>query len=1140
MSQMPPDDKTIKSADAGVPMPFAIINSPSAHYNYGPQAKPMAQAKPLNLAPKTTAPSMAAPAPMKAAPMPAPTVAKADAGVPMPFAIIGNSPSAHYNYGPQAKPMAQAKPLNLAPKTTAPSMAAPAPMKAAPMPAPAAVAKASGLLGRNPRPVVNKFPAGAGLEPAGGANYSLEELLATLQKHKFPMTAPAAGRPVSDTALNFDDLDAIESRMELEHRFLLPDKVTERLSFPYGNYGIRMNANVPYPFKTLGELHNHIESGLTPPEPSPAPSKAAPVTKLAQGLGQPLKANNPFSNPISNPAGPAPGMAPAPATPAPGGLMSTFKNWGNQAVQGVQDFVQGRINAIPNQFDRAKAQFGMNSVGKGQNAFQAGLGAFGQLNQTTRGLAGGGLGLIGSGLLSPKKHRSWAMPLATGLGAAISTATGPDGFKWENLTKPETLMAGGLGLGAGYLGSQLMGGDDDDDEHETDALGNPRKKERSSMLPNLALLGGLGLGGYGLYKHMQGDGGTPPPGGNNTANPGGGPIASTLPNIISQAPQTPIPTGPAPFNPNQPPMPNLPNKVDLPPDMAGYVNEANAEGSAARQAAAPPAPPVPTPTRTTSGAPIAPVAPPAAPPSSLLSPEQSAAVNSAVPGASLNPVPSLVPAPTPPAPPPAPVATGPTTAPPAPASAGIRTFVERPDDWAHYAKSQGHLPGARENLNRLISEYQQSEIPGLARESNVPQLSGIYRSIYEKPNDPATAAMLAKAQGYTRALDAANSAGWADLSRLEGLKNTPGSPQSFGVGGLSSLGAFGFRDLNALADAASQGDPKVTQVFKAMAPEDRLGLMKALTSGGYTQAKGPDGQPLHLPAVSSNPRAAALFGAMQTGINDRIQPEAYDPKLFMNSRDQFDKVLTPGQRAQILQDISDPAALDARFGGIEEAHRPIIARNLGSMLMRDARGATLPGETDPVKVENWLDEKAQAAIARIAGNQNYKPVNLHQWRELASRGQDSSGSLSPYSNGRIVSQNDMMPQPREGYSPLDIVLNRSADTDERTMGDWAKVLTSGMSRYNPTGGGVPANENIGPMALQLRRFAEARPDLYDQLVTKLQQNASQPREGTDYTDGSVNWREHLAKMIDQDGLNPETGGLVNRAGRPISGMSIPR
>ena len=56
------------------------------------------------------------------------------------------------------------------------------------------------------------------------------------------------------------------------------------------------------------------------------------------------------------------------------------------------------------------------------------------------------------------------MPLAGGVMAAMGAAHGPDGFKWENMLKPESLIAGGLGAGAGWLGSKLLG-NDDEEEH---------------------------------------------------------------------------------------------------------------------------------------------------------------------------------------------------------------------------------------------------------------------------------------------------------------------------------------------------------------------------------------------------------------------------------------------------------------------------------------------------------------------------------------------------------------------------------------------------------------------------------------------------------------------------------------------------
>lgn len=773
---------------------------------------------------------------------------------------------------------------------------------------------------------------------------------------------------------------------------------------------------------------------------------------------------NPFSSPMSS--APAPlvgagnnrvGPANAPATGALGaapGLLGNISNVANKAWDATKGFVGDQIAGIGNQWDRAKATYGFNRYMGNASPWDAGMKAFGSLDQGTRGVAGGGMGLLASGLLSPKSMRGVTMPLATGAGAMFAAAHGPQGFKWENLAKPEALMAGGLGLGAGYLGSQLMGTGDDEEEDDN---GRPVQRRESgggsSWLPALGTLGALGLGGYALYRNSQ-------------------------------------------------------------PPAAGLSNQASQMAGNAAQAAAP--------------------QPTASDVSTIAAPPQAQAP--AVPAAQ----PPVVT----PTPPPAPEES--IKPPGAPAvNTAAQTFTNNPEKWQEYAASKGTLPGPQENLRKLISQYHQSELPGAEKYSAIPQLSSIYEFAHAHPSNPASQALLSRAQQYVSALDSARKAtapGWDDLSRLEGLKATPGQPASFGVGGLESLGAFGFKDLNHLAQAAAQGDPKVLQTIQAMGREGQESLFKALTQPGFSNAEGSGGQKLSLPASAAHPHASALLGAARAAAGTELKPEPYNPLILGAQPDDLRRSMTPGQKLQLMQDLKDHAKLDEMYGPMDPEARLQHARNVGGLFTRNARGAVLPGgENTLAEIPSWLDEPMQQSVARIAGNPNYRPVAPAAWRELAYKGLDSSLSLSPFSQGKnYKTQADMTPEISHGYSPLDIVLNRSQANDDKVLGDWASALTSGSRKFRIPGMTEPTPEQAGPLALSLRRLAQIRPDLYDHLVNKLEQNAGKYGEVGDFDVGRHHWREHLAKMIDQPGLNYETGGVHSGAGRATTPLSVPR
>lgn len=627
------------------------------------------------------------------------------------------------------------------------------------------------------------------------------------------------------------------------------------------------------------------------------------------------------------------------------------------------------------------------------------------------------------------------MGLAGGLGAMSAMAMGPDGFKWENMLKPESLIAGGIGAGAGYLGSKLMG-DDEEDDNEYDPAGlhhHHKPSGGSSWLPALAGAGALGLGAYGLYNH---------------------------------------------FNPSTP--------------------------------AAPPA----TPT----------------------------GVNSAVAGAAS---PNIVPKPEPP--PPSPEALSPT--PPWSGGDDMQRFIADPQKAIEWANTQGNkpatmfnpetgepgvqgakgLPGPVENMGKLVGNFHQSEIPGVPNTNQFPQLSDIYRRIYAGETG-----LLDKAKAYQAALNAANqgsSQKWPGLERLEAYNAEPDpnfvgpmQPPGFPIRNVAALGAYGFKDLNDVAAAAAEGDPRVTGFFKAIGPQDQRTLMDALVRPGYHTYRGSSGAEMGLPASAVNPRASALLGSLTAAsMGDQGTPEMYDPKMFLQEPDQLRAALSEGHKQQLIQDLANPNTIAERFQGMSPEDRAIAARNLGGLLYRTSYGKSDIGSPDgtyaPKPVSNWIDEPVQQAMAKLIGNNDYTPVGVHNWDILQTLGTDSSRGLSPYADPasyRMKAEKDIIGNRNPNFDPRNIVLNRTPDSDIETASDWAQVLRDAHL------GSKPLGEAAGPAAVALGHLRTIRPDLYNRVVESLQRDIPHGH-----------WADSLNNYMNQPGLDQSTGVRTTIAGGKV-------
>jgi hypothetical protein len=450
----------------------------------------------------------------------------------------------------------------------------------------------------------------------------------------------------------------------------------------------------------------------------------------------------------------------------------------------------------------------------------------------------------------------------------------------------------------------------------------------------------------------------------------------------------------------------------------------------------------------------------------------------------------------------------------------MRGFVDNPAGVRTYAQNPNLLPSDKQNLTNLVSSFHQSEVPGL-NTTGFPRLSDIYRQAYSN-NDPA---LFEKAKNYQAALDSARQAAgapdWASLNRLESLREDPTTGVATpAMKGLHALGAFGFQDLDGLANAAAQGDPRAIQALQVAGPEFRQQLQTSLTSGGYHKFR-PLGatEDSHLPAIASNPRAAALGGALQhANLANPLAPAPYDPKAMLGGVDAI-RNLPPEQKAQLLQDIGGEG-FGERFSSFSPEERQAVARNLAGALSRQAygklhlnaeAGTDNLGQYMPTKLPGYLDEQAQKAVAAAGGVEGFKPLSMDAWRTLSKRG-ISPGQLGPYDqSGQVWSPKGLLASGQ--VDPADMVLGQGKNVDTKHLADWQKVLTG-----HATGANKLSPEQLGALGVQMQHLVEARPDLYDSLEKGLKQQY--PEEDWRLSDW---WND---KQLDQTGRRVDATGAI--------------
>ncbi len=737
----------------------------------------------------------------------------------------------------------------------------------------------------------------------------------------------------------------------------------------------------------------------------------------------------------------------------------------------------------PGQFDKAKLNYGFSRL-RGKGVIPSVLSAHGQLSPMTKGLTGGGLGMLGGAML-PSGMRGVGMPLMSGLGAAMSVANGPDGFKWQNMLKPDALIAGGVGALGGYLGSKLMGGDEEEEDDEV----APRKSTGGSILPGIATAGLGILGGYGLHSYMNRQTAAPPP-----AAPPAAPPATTA---AAPAPTATKTTGGAPIPPAQPP-------------------------------AAPTAPVIPI------------GVPGAAPPSSLFSPEQSTAVNIAVPGTALTP--SAPAAPTPPAPP----AYQPQLPPNLPAM--NKLLHENPT--AVLATMNKLDPATmtdaqRMSMRNLVGQFNESEnMPG---PSMFPRLSDMYRAGYAGDKTA-----LQKAQVYQQILGKAQQLGHGrDFGSLGGLEevDTTVPPNAmkldtFKIPGLEALGAFGYKDVSSLAEAAANGDPNVPTALHAMGHQGKMRLFNMLRESQHHIVDSEHGLAA-VSAAAAHPRAAALYGALQhAGTSQAPTGKAYDPNALANP--EAFKALTPEQRLQLVEDMRNPEGIGKALSVLPQEQRQAAIENLANTFSRNAY--IRDKEMNLTPVNSYIDPAVQTALAKARGLNSYQPLNTNAWRDLSHQGGNVGSHLSPYKlreTGAYRTPEDIEAQQSgtyPDYSPTKILTSASPETDQHLVDDWSKVLTSNL-RMNRSKDdwAVPTmdNKTLGPIMVSLGRMKEYRPDVYNRVVANLQEkygkiptNYSHSRRThepmykeeitPDATMQDYNWDENL-----RDWLSQNNEGLFN-------------
>jgi hypothetical protein len=800
------------------------------------------------------------------------------------------------------------------------------------------------------------------------------------------------------------------------------------------------------------------------------------------------------------------------------------KNWaadvGTKAVQAFN----------PDQFSRAGQVYGLNRMA-GKGYVDSAIAGHGQLNPVTKGVTGGGLGML-AGAMAPAGMRDVAMPAAAGLGTMFSMANGPNGFEWKNMLEPETLIGGGLAAGAGYLGSKMMGGDE---EEEEDLLGRRRPKPSGSpnwLMPALGI-GAAGLGGYALYNHLNKAPQAPPPPSLQTklnagalAGYGAGKAIGAIPGAAKAwsnwgAPPVATTSGPAAAPPVAP---QPPAGGQLPPIQNPFNN-----GSAPLVAA------------TVGGA--------------IPALNQGGAIQEAATG--VNPA-------------------GVRVAPPSQQlppnlSPLSKIIYEQPDQLLAGISAidpTKATPQQQASMRGLVSKFVASEA---MNDPSFPRLSDMYRNGYA-----GDAAALQKAKTYQQILNKAQQIGYGskDFGNLNSLGEidtsvppTPMNLDTFKIPGMEAIGAFGYKDINSLAQAAADGDPNVPNALHALGAQGKLTLFKVLQDNQYRHFQSDKGTG-SLAATAVDPRAAALHGALQHSSRAPVPAsETYDPAALANP-ESF-KAMTPGQRLQLVNDIRNPDNLGKALSSLAPEVKQQVISNIASNFSRHAHMRDANQEL--TNVPDYLDPAVQTAIAKVRGLNGYQPLNAGQWRDLSAKGGNLGDFLSPYKlreTGALRTPEDVQawqqagPEAYKGYSPTQILTSASPESDQNIVNDWTKVLTSNLrknfSEQDAMMGWTPkmTNKELGPLVVGLTHLKEYRPDVFKAVVNNLNQNfgkipavrgsrssgaggyenvpAYRDQIQPDSPTIDYNWDDHLNRFLGQlqrGGLNPITGLSQSMNGR---------
>lgn len=850
------------------------------------------------------------------------------------------------------------------------------------------------------------------------------------------------------------------------------------------------------------------------------------------------------------------------------GGLNAAKNWladtGTKAVQAFN----------PDQFSRA-GQVGGIEWAKSNDPIKAFAAGHRELTPVTKGVAGGGLGLL-AGAMAPSGMRSVAMPAAAGLGTMLSMSNGPNGFEWKNMLKPETLIGGGLAAGAGYLGHKLMGGDED--EEETDLLGRPRRKPSGGtnwLMPALGI-GAAGLGGYALYNHLNKAPQAPPPPSLQTklnagalAGYGAGKAIGAIPGAAKAwsnwgAPPVATTSGPAATPPVAPQPPIQSTLFD--PATAAGVNKA---------IASPPAkPPSPSgaPATFAPGGQLPPIQNPF---NNGSAPLVAATVGGALPalnqgGAIQEAATGVNPA-------------GVRVAPPSQQlppnlSPLSKIIYEQPDQLLAGISAidpTKATPQQQASMRGLVSKFVASEA---MNDPSFPRLSDMYRNGYA-----GDAAALQKAKVYQQILNKAQQIGFGgkDFGNLNSLGEidtsvppTPMNLDTFKIPGMEAIGAFGYKDINSLAQAAADGDPNVPNALHALGAQGKLTLFKVLQDNQYRQFQSDKGSGSYS-AVAADPRAAALHGALQHSARAPVlRSEQYDPASL--ARPEAFKTMTPGQRMQLVNDIRNPDNLGKALSSLSPELRQQAISNIASNFSRHAHMRDADANHNLISVPDYLDPTVQTAIAKVRGLNGYQPLNAGQWRDLSAKGGNLGDFLSPYKlreTGALRTPEDVQawqqagPEAYKGYSPTQILTSASPESDQNLVNDWTKVLTSNLrknfSEQDAMMGWTPkmTNKELGPLVVGLTHLKEYRPDVFKAVVNNLNQNfgkipavrgsrssgaggyenvpAYRDQIQPDSPTIDYNWDDHLSRFLGQmqrGGLNPITGLSQSRNGRNEVGI----